>query len=270
MRLQNGVTKRTVSMLEYIDTHTHLYDAAYEGDGAGAVRRAIDAGVTKMVMADTDETVRDAMFSLCDAFPENAFPTLGLHPTEFKDGEWKEELAMLERYMDRKIVAIGEIGIDLHWRSDNLEIQKEVFRRQVELAIAKNLPVIIHNREATAQILNVLEDYRGRGLRGVFHAYSGSVETFRELDRYGDFLVGIGGVLTFKKASIAQTVENIPLERIVLETDSPYLTPTPYRGTRNESAYIPLIAAKLSEIKEVPLEEIAAVTTSNAEKLFNI
>lgn len=257
-------------MIRYVDTHTHLYDAAYEGDGAGAVRRAVEAGVPKMVMADTDESVRDAMFSLCEAFPENAFPTLGLHPTEFKDDRWKEELSLLEGYMDRKIVAVGEIGIDLHWRSDNLDIQKEVFRRQVELALAKNLPIIIHNREATGQIFNVLDDYRGLGLRGVFHAYSGSIETFRELDRYGDFLVGIGGVLTFKKASIAQTVESIPLERIVLETDSPYLTPTPYRGTRNESAHIPLIAAKLSEIKRVPIEEVAAVTTANAERLFNI
>jgi len=233
------------------------------------VRRAIEASVTKLVMPDTDESVRDAMFSLCDEFPENAFPCLGLHPTEFKDN-WREELEMLDKYTDRRIVAIGEVGLDLHWRSDNLDAQIEVFRRQLELALRLSLPVIIHNREATGHIFRVLDDFRGRGLRGVFHAYSGSAETFREMERYGDWLVGIGGVLTFRKASVAETVKSIPLERIVLETDSPYLTPAPYRGTRNESAYIPIIAEKLSELKGVPIEEIAAVTTANAEKLFGI
>lgn len=256
-------------MLNFVDTHTHLYDAAYDGDGAGAVRRAIEASVTKLVMPDTDESVRDAMFSLCDEFPENAFPCLGLHPTEFKDN-WREELEMLDKYTDRRIVAIGEVGLDLHWRSDNLDAQIEVFRRQLELALRLSLPVIIHNREATGHIFRVLDDFRGRGLRGVFHAYSGSAETFREMERYGDWLVGIGGVLTFRKASVAETVKSIPLERIVLETDSPYLTPAPYRGTRNESAYIPIIAEKLSELTGVPIEEIAAVTTENAEKLFGI
>ena len=233
------------------------------------MRRAIEASVTKLVMPDTDESVRDAMFSLCDEFPENAFPCLGLHPTEFKDN-WREELEMLDKYTDRRIVAIGEVGLDLHWRSDNLDAQIEVFRRQLELALRLSLPVIIHNREATGHIFRVLDDFRGRGLRGVFHAYSGSAETFREMERYGDWLVGIGGVLTFRKASVAETVKSIPLERIVLETDSPYLTPAPYRGTRNESAYIPIIAEKLSELKGVPIEEIAAVTTANAEKLFGI
>ena len=256
-------------MLNFVDTHTHLYDAAYDGDGAGAVRRAIEASVTKLVMPDTDESVRDAMFSLCDEFPENAFPCLGLHPTEFKDN-WREELEMLDKYTDRRIVAIGEVGLDLHWRSDNLDAQIEVFRRQLELALRLSLPVIIHNREATGHIFRVLDDFRGRGLRGVFHAYSGSAETFREMERYGDWLVGIGGVLTFRKASVAETVKSIPLERIVLETDSPYLTPAPYRGTRNESAYIPIIAEKLSELKGVPIEAIAAVTTAHAEKLFGI
>ncbi len=256
-------------MLKFIDTHSHLYDAAYEGDGAGAVRRAVEAGVTKIVMPDTDSSVREAMFALCDKFPGVAFPCLGLHPTEFGD-DWNEEIDSLRGFVGRKIVAVGEIGIDLHWRSDNLEDQAEVFRIQLELALELGLPVIIHNREATAQVFKVLEDFRGRGLRGVFHAYSGSAETFRELDRYGDWSVGIGGVLTFKKASIAETVKYIPLERIVLETDAPYLTPAPYRGTRNESSYIPVIAGKLAEIKEISVGEVAAVTTANAEKLFGI
>ncbi len=256
-------------MLNFIDTHTHLYDAAYEGDGAGAVRRALEAGVTKMVMPDTDESVRESMFALCGEFPHNAFPCLGLHPTEFEDN-WREELEMMDGFVDRKIVAIGETGIDLHWRSDNLDAQIEVFRHQIELALKLNLPIIIHNREATGHIFRVLDDFRGRGLRGVFHAYSGSMETFRIMERYGDWFVGIGGVVTFKNASIAEIVKGIPLERIVLETDSPYLTPSPYRGTRNESAYIPIIAEKLAELKGIPIEEISSVTTGNAEKLFGL
>lgn len=256
-------------MLNFIDTHSHLYDAAYEGDGASAVRRAVDAGVTKIIMPDTDSSVREAMFALCGEFPGVAFPCLGLHPTEFGD-DWKKEMDSLRRFTDRKIVAVGETGLDLHWRSDNLEDQAEVFRIQLELSLELGLPVIIHNREATAQVFRILEDFRGRGLRGVFHAYGGSIETFRELDRYGDWSVGIGGVLTFKKASIAETVKSIPLERILLETDSPYLTPAPYRGTRNESSYIPLIAWKLAELKGVSVDDVASVTTANAEKLFGI
>lgn len=256
-------------MLNFIDTHTHLYDAAYGGDGAGAIRRAVDAGVTKMVMPDTDSSVRESMFALCDGFPGVAFPCLGLHPTEMGDNP-REELDRLREYAGRKIVAVGEIGIDLHWRSDNLDAQTEAFRSQIELALELNLPVIIHNREATAHVLRVLDGFRGRGLRGVFHAYGGSIETFRELERYGDWLVGIGGVLTFKKASIAETVKYIPLERIVLETDAPYLAPVPYRGTRNESSYIPVIARKLAELKEITIDEVASVTTANAEKLFGI
>lgn len=256
-------------MLNFIDTHTHLYDAAYGGDGAGAIRRAVDAGVSKMVMPDTDSSVRESMFALCDGFPGVAFPCLGLHPTEMGDNPL-EELDRLRGYAGRKIAAVGETGMDLHWRSDNLETQAEVFRIQLELSLELGLPVIIHNREATAQVFKVLEDFRGRGLRGVFHAYGGSVETFREMDRYGDWYVGVGGVLTFKKASIAETVKSIPLDRILLETDSPYLTPAPYRGTRNESSYIPLIAGKLAELKGVSVDEVAAVTTANAEKLFGI
>lgn len=256
-------------MLNFIDTHTHLYDAAYGGDGAGAIRRAVDAGVSKMVMPDTDSSVRESLFALCDGFPGVAFPCLGLHPTEMGDNPL-EELDRLRGYVGRKIAAVGETGMDLHWRSDNLETQAEVFRIQLELSLELGLPVIIHNREATAQVFKVLEDFRGRGLRGVFHAYGGSVETFREMDRYGYWYVGVGGVLTFKKASIAETVKSIPLDRILLETDSPYLTPAPYRGTRNESSYIPLIAGKLAELKGVSVDEVAAVTTANAEKLFGI
>ncbi len=253
----------------FIDTHSHLYDAAYEGDGAGAVRRALEAGVTRIVMPDIDSSVRGAMFDLCDAFPGVAFPCIGLHPTEVKEN-WRDELGALSACSGRKVCAVGETGLDLHWDGAFLDAQIEAFRFQAELALKLDLPLIIHSRDATKQTFDVLEGFRGRGLRGVFHAYSGSAETFREMERYGDWFVGIGGVLTFKKASIAETVKHIPLERIVLETDSPYLAPAPHRGTRNESAYIPVIAEKLAELKGVAVGEVARVTTEGAEKLFGI
>lgn len=176
----------------------------------------------------------------------------------------------LQEHTSRKIFAIGETGIDCYWSKDYLEQQKAAFARQLELAHRLDLPVIIHSRDAAAVTLEVLRANRHLDIRGVFHAYSGSAETYREIERLGDWYIGIGGVLTFKKASIAQTVKEIPLERILLETDAPYLTPVPFRGKRNESAYIPYIAEKLAQIKECSIEEIAATTTSNAEKLFRI
>ena len=160
--------------------------------------------------------------------------------------------------------------MDFHWARDNAAIQEEVFRIQLDLALEMDIPVIVHNREATEHTLNILKDYRGRGLRGVFHAYGGSIETFMELQRLGDWYVGIGGVVTFRKASIAETIREIPLDRILTETDAPWLTPVPFRGTRNESSYIPYIAEKIAMQKGTDIETVAGVTSGNAEKLFGI
>ena len=176
----------------------------------------------------------------------------------------------MQEYSSRSIVAIGEIGIDCYWSREFLEQQKEAFRRQLLMAHERNLPVIIHSREAISIIMDILKELRHLDLRGVFHAFSGSIETYREIQKLGDWSIGIGGVLTFKKASIAETVKDIPLERIVLETDSPYLTPVPFRGKRNESAYIPHIAARLAELKGIDISEVAAQTTHNAKSLFKI
>ena len=256
-------------MTEYTDTHTHLYDEAFAGEYDNTIGRATDAGVTRMVFPDIDSNSREAMFALAERHEGTVFPCLALHPTSV-DGNWKTEYGKMEAWTGKKICAIGEIGMDCYWSKEFVEEQKTVFRMQLELAHEMNLPVIIHSRESTSLILDILERCRHLGLRGVFHAFSGSIETFRSLSRYGDWYVGIGGVLTYKKASIAETVKEIPLERIVLETDSPYLTPVPKRGTRNESAYIPLIAEKLALQKGVDTEEIAAVTTTNARSLFGI
>lgn len=255
--------------MEFTDTHSHLYDEAFAGEEDAALERAVGAGVTKLVFPDIDSQSREAMFAFADRHPEKIFPCLGLHPTSV-NADWEKEMALMEGYLDRKIHAIGEIGIDCYWSKEFLSEQKEAFKIQLQMAHERNLPVIIHSRESTEIILDILKECRSLDLRGVFHAYSGSKETFKEIQKLGDWYIGIGGVLTFKKASIAETVKEIPLERIVLETDSPYLTPVPFRGKRNESAYIPHIAQRLSEIKNLELAEIAATTTANAEKLFGI
>lgn len=256
--------------MEYIDTHSHLYDEAFSSEEDLAVERAVNAGVTRMIVPDIDSSTRQVMFDLAERHPGTLFPTLGLHPTSVA-ANWRDEMDAIEKALpEHKIWAIGEIGIDCYWSKEFLEQQKEAFRIQLEMAEKHDLPVIIHSRESTELIINVLKDYKKHNMRGVFHAYSGSAETFRELQKLGDWYVGIGGVLTYKKASIAETVKEIPLERIILETDSPYLTPVPHRGKRNESSYIPHIAEKLAIQKGISIEEVARTTTANAIRLFRL
>lgn len=255
--------------MEFIDTHSHLYDEAFAGEEDLALQRSVEAGVTRLIFPDIDSKSREAMFAFAERHKGTIFPCAGLHPTSV-DASWEQELMQVERHLDRDITAIGEIGIDCYWSKEFLEQQKEAFRLQLETAAKLSLPVIIHSRESTEIIISIIKELKHLGLRGVFHAYSGSKETYRELERLGDWYVGIGGVLTYKKASIAETVKEIPLEKILLETDSPYLTPVPFRGKRNESSYIPYIAQRLAELTGRDLQEIAAVTTANAQKLFKI
>lgn len=258
-----------VVCMEFIDTHTHLADEAFAGEEDDAVARAVAAGVTKMLMADVDSGERAPMFELCGRHPGVLYPMVGLYPGSVGEN-WQDEVDEVVRWKERGAVAVGEIGLDYHYGADTAELQKEAFRAQLELAAKWDLPVNIHLREATDDFFAIMDDCRSLGLRGNLHAFSGSAETFRRMMKYGDWYVGIGGVLTFKKAGIAQAVREIPLERILLETDSPYLAPVPLRGTRNESANVPVIAAKLAEIKEVPVELVAEVTSSSARKLFSI
>ena len=255
--------------MEFIDTHSHLYDEAFAGEEDAAIERAKEAGVNQIIFPDIDSQSRDNMFAFADRHPGVIFPCLGLHPTSV-NASWEEELSRMEAYLERDICAIGEIGLDCYWSTEFLKEQQEVMRLQLEMAAKHNLPVIIHSRESTELIINILKDCRHLGLKGVLHAYSGSIETYREVQKLGDWYIGIGGVLTYKKASIAETVKGIPLERILLETDSPYLTPAPFRGKRNESGYIPHIAARLAEITSKEISEIAETTTANARKLFRI
>lgn len=258
-----------VTGMEFIDTHTHSSDKSYEGEEEIVIARALAAGVSHMLEADVDSSEREAMFSLCRKHRDCLHPMLGLYPGSV-DRNWKEELSAVEKYDRTGVVAIGEIGLDYHFSIEFKEEQKEAFRAQLELASSWNLPVNIHLRDATEDFFSIIASTANLHLRGNLHAFSGSAETFRRLSRYGDWYVGIGGVLTFKNAGIAEEIKNIPLDRILLETDAPYLAPTPHRGERNESSLIPVIAEKLAGLKGVSLEEVAEATTKNAKQLFAI
>lgn len=256
-------------MPEYIDTHTHCSDEAFTGEEELVIARALEAGVTHLLQADISSAERPAMRALCKAHPGVLHPMLGLYPGSV-DLSWKEEIDRIESEDRCDVVAVGEIGLDYHFGTEFKEQQKEALRVQLELASQWDLPVNIHLRDAYGDFAGILKDCAGLHLRGNLHAFSGSAEYFRSLLAYADLSVGIGGVVTFKKAGIATELLDIPMDRILLETDAPYLAPTPLRGTRNESANIPAIAAKIAEIKGVGLEEVAAATTSNARKLFSL
>ena len=250
-----------------IDTHCHISDEAFAGDEEGYISRAKEAGVEIMLQPDVDSRERKAMFDLTDRHPGVLYPMLGLYPGSVDKG-WREEIDRMLEYSDRSVVALGEIGLDYYYGKEYAQEQKEALDWQLDYAAQRSLPVNIHLRDAMGDFLDILR--RHKGLKGNMHAYSGSYESFLELQRLGDWYIGVGGVVTFKKASLAEVVRRVPLERIVLETDAPYLTPVPFRGRRNESSYIPFIAAKVAELKGVTIDEVAEVTTSNARNLFEI
>lgn len=255
-----------------IDTHSHLYDEAFDEDFPLAIARAAGAGVEHLVFPGIDSSVHERMAERAAETGGMASIAVGLHPTSVK-GNWKSELDFVEkRLAEGGWVAIGEIGLDRHWSDEYFREQEEAFRQQMIWAGEADLPVIIHVRDAHDTVFAILESLALAGVRmkGVFHAFSGSIETYRRICGLGDFRVGIGGVLTYKNAGIASTVRDIPLEKIVLETDSPWLTPAPYRGRRNESSYLGFIAARLACILGVTEETVDRITTATAKELFNL
>lgn len=256
-------------MARYIDSHVHFYDEAFLGEEDAAIARSIEAGVFKMIQPDVDSKERDRMIEISQRHPGVLYTMLGLYPGSV-DGNWEKEIDLMMSKMEIQPVAIGEIGLDYHYSSDTADLQKLALMEQFRIASSMDLPVNIHLREATEDFFSVLEECRHLNLRGNLHAFSGSYETFCRLQKYGDWSVGIGGVLTFKKSKLPEVVKNIPLDRILLETDAPYLTPAPHRGERNESTFIPLIAQKIAEIKNVDIEEVARITTDNTIRLFNL
>lgn len=251
------------------DTHTHLYSEAFDEDRLDTVKRAIDADVQRFFIPAIDSTYTEAMFQLEKDFPDHIFLMMGLHPTHVKEN-YKEELAHVEAQLaSRSFYAVGEIGIDLYWDKSTLDIQIEAFRYQIHLAKQYKLPIVIHCREAFDEIFEVLEEEKSDDLRGIFHCFTGTLEQAQKAISY-NMKLGIGGVVTFKNGKIDQFINVIDLKHIVLETDAPYLAPKPYRGKRNESAYIIKVLEKLSELYQRSEEEIAEITTQNSKDVFGI
>ena len=251
------------------DTHTHLYSEAFQQDRDAMMRRALDAGVERFFVPAIDSTYTQAMLDLEGAYPEHVFLMMGLHPTHVKE-DYMVELALVEDWLSkRKFHAVGEIGIDLYWDKTRLEQQQDAFARQIRLAKQHGLPIVIHCREAFEEIFEVLEGERGEGLFGIFHCFTGTLQQAKRALSF-NMKLGIGGVATFKNGKIDRFLDQIDLGDIVLETDSPYLAPVPYRGKRNESSYILKVLEKLSSIYDRPELEIAAITTENSKRVFGI
>jgi len=251
------------------DTHTHLYSSQFKEDQAAMIQRAKDAGVSRFFIPAIDSSYTESMIKLEKNFPKDVFLMMGLHPTSVKEN-YLEELAHVKEWIDKKkFFALGEIGIDLYWDRNFLAQQQEAFRTQIKWAKEKNLPIVIHCRDAFDEIFEILELEKGANLRGIFHCFTGTKEQAEKAINY-NMKLGIGGVATFKNGKIDRFLNEINLKHIVLETDAPYLAPTPFRGKRNESAYITNVIDKLVEIYKVPFEEIVATTTQNSKAVFGI
>ncbi len=251
------------------DTHTHLYSEAFEEDRDIVIRNAIDNGVSRFFIPAIDSTYSQSMLDLQQKYPEHIYLMMGLHPTHVKEN-FKDELEHVkEMLLEHKFFAVGEIGIDLYWDKTFLKQQQEAFRFQIQLAKKYQLPIVIHCRDAFDEIFEVLEEEKGNDLYGIFHCFTGTLEQARRAISY-NMKLGIGGVVTFKNGKIDTFLKEIDLKHIVLETDSPYLAPVPYRGKRNESAYLIEVLKKLSDIYAVNEEVIATITTQNSKEVFGI
>lgn len=252
------------------DTHTHLYSGAFDEDREKMIQRALDQNITRFFIPAIDSETTQAMYDLEKAYPENMFLMMGLHPTSVKAESYKKELTHLDQQLKaRQFYAIGEIGIDLYWDKSTLGIQQEAFHQQIEWAKQYKLPIVIHCREAFNEVFEVLEQHKDDDLYGIFHCFTGTYEQARRAISLG-MKLGIGGVVTFKNGKIDQFLNEIDLKHIVLETDSPYLTPKPFRGKRNESSYLTYVAEKMAEIHETSIENIADITTENSKDVFGI
>ena len=252
-----------------IDTHCHLYSEEFLSDIDNVIERATEEGVQKFFLPGIDSTAIDAMLHLEERFENKCFAMMGLHPCYVKEN-YKQELDIVQQWLaKRKFAAVGEIGLDFYWDKTFATEQYEAFKIQMEWAIAYNTPIVIHTRNAMQETINLVKEYVPKGIRGIFHCFSGSYESAQEIINAG-FYLGIGGVLTYKNAGLAEVLQKIDLKHLVLETDAPYLTPVPFRGKRNESSYLKYVVAKLAEAKDVSVEEVAAITTANAEKIFGI
>ena len=252
-----------------IDTHCHLYLDEFKNDIPEVIKRAENGGISKFYLPGIDSSEIENMLLLETEFPGKCIAMMGLHPCYVKEN-YLEELAVVKEWLaKRKFAAVGEIGLDFYWDKTFVMQQYEAFRLQIELSLQYDLPIVIHTRNAIRETIDVVKEFVPRGARGIFHCFGGSVENAKEIINAG-FYLGIGGVLTYKKSGLAEVLEEVDLKHMVLETDSPYLTPVPFRGKRNESSYLKYVVEKLADIKKVSIEEVAAVTSANAEKIFGL
>lgn len=256
--------------MNWIDTHTHLYAEDFSKDQSEMMKRAIDSGIECMLLPNIDMDSIESMNNLYKQYPAYCRLMMGLHPCSV-DEKVKSNLDQIEQLIEpNKHIAIGEIGIDLYWDKSFLKEQEYAFRRQIDWAKNYNLPIVIHCREAFDEIFHILDELNDESLTGVFHCFTGTYEQATRVLNYGNFKLGIGGVLTYKNSGLDRVVEKIDIEHLVLETDAPYLSPVPYRGKRNESSYLLHIAEKLAEIKQQPLKVISEITTKNAIEIFRL
>jgi TatD DNase family protein len=255
----------------FVDTHTHLYSSQFNEDRDVVIQNCLKHGVQKLLLPNIDLSSIEGMMDLVDKYPNICYPMMGLHPCSV-DENVEQTLAQIEVYFheNHKFIAVGEIGIDLYWDKSFLKEQIKAFEIQINWAKKYRLPIVIHARDSFDEIFQVLDRLNDEYLRGVFHCFTGDLDQANKVIAYGGFKLGIGGVVTFKKSGLDEVLKNISLENIILETDSPYLAPTPYRGKRNQSTYIPIIAQKLSSIYGISEEEIGSITTQNAINLFNL
>ena len=257
--------------MNLIDTHTHLYLSQFDNDIDSVIKNAIDNGISKMLLPNIDSTTTQQMLSLSNKYPKNCFPMIGLHPCSVKKETVDKEILHVKEMLDKEnFLAIGEIGLDLHWDKSTLEIQKKAFEDQINLAKKYKLPIVIHVRDSFNEAIEIVERLNSSELKGVFHCFTGDQKDAQRVIELQDFYLGIGGVVTFKNGGLDKNIEHISLDHIMLETDAPYLTPSPYRGSRNESKYILNIAQKIADIYDLDLKKIAEVTTKNAYNLFQL
>lgn len=253
--------------MELIDTHCHLYLDEFKSDIDGVIARAREIGVGRFYLPGIDSAVMDDMFAMEQRYPGICIPMMGLHPCSVKEN-YREELDIVRDWLHKRpFVAVGEIGLDLYWDKTYLQQQQDAFTMQMQWALDLSLPIVIHTRNAMQETIDAVKPFAANGLRGIFHCFSGEKGSAGQIIDMG-FYLGIGGVVTYKNAGLAEELVNIGLEHMVLETDSPYLSPVPFRGKRNESSYLAHIVARLAEIKKRPVEEVAAITTANAQKIF--
>ena len=254
-----------------IDTHSHIFESEFLDDLPEVITRAKEVGVQKIFLPNIDDTTVDAMLEVCRQYPGYCYPMLGFHPTSVDTDVLKKVKEMKKRLTKgHPYIAIGEVGLDLYWDKTYIKEQKQVLEEQIQWALEEDLPLVIHCREAFPELFEVLRPYKETKLSGVFHSFTGTVEEAEELVGYTRFMIGVNGVVTFKKSTLPDALKIIPMERLVLETDSPYLAPVPFRGKRNETSYVKRVALKLAELYEMEIGEVERQTTANALKVFKI